>query len=53
MITAIILRPMAKPAILEAVSHNPDVVLLDLGLPDIDGVDIIKKIRSCRACLLL
>ena len=33
-------------AILEAVSHNPDVVLLDLGLPDIDGVDIIKKIRS-------
>lgn len=33
-------------AILEAVSHKPDVVLLDLGLPDMDGVEIIKKIRS-------
>ncbi|WP_352400988.1 response regulator transcription factor [Anaerotignum sp.] len=33
-------------ALLEAVSQNPDIVLLDLGLPDIDGVEIIKKIRS-------
>lgn len=33
-------------AVMEASSHNPDVVLLDLGLPDIDGVDVIKKIRS-------
>ena len=31
---------------LEALSHNPDIVLLDLGLPDIDGVEIIRKIRS-------
>ncbi|MCQ4934898.1 response regulator [Anaerotignum propionicum] len=33
-------------ALIEAVSQNPDVVLLDLGLPDMDGVEIIKKIRS-------
>lgn len=33
-------------AILEAASHNPDVVLLDLGLPDMDGVEVIKRIRS-------
>lgn len=33
-------------AILEASSHNPDIVLLDLGLPDIDGVEVIKKIRT-------
>ena len=33
-------------AVLEASSHNPDIVLLDLGLPDTDGVDIIKKIRT-------
>lgn len=35
-----------ETAILEASSHNPDIVLLDLGLPDIDGVDVIHKIRS-------
>lgn len=35
-----------ETAILEASSHNPDVVLLDLGLPDMDGIEIIKKIRT-------
>ncbi|MEG0090316.1 MAG: response regulator transcription factor [Oscillospiraceae bacterium] len=35
-----------EAAILAAVSHNPDIVLLDLGLPDMDGVEIIKKIRT-------
>ena len=38
--------PNGADAILEASSHNPDIVLLDLGLPDIDGVDVIKKIRT-------
>lgn len=38
--------PNGDTAILEAASHNPDVVLLDLGLPDMDGVDVIRKIRS-------
>ena len=33
-------------AVMQASSHNPDVVLLDLGLPDIDGMDVIKKIRT-------
>lgn len=33
-------------AILEATSHNPDIVLLDLGLPDMDGIEIIHKIRG-------
>ena len=33
-------------AIMEAVSGNPDVILLDLGLPDMDGTEIIKKVRS-------
>jgi len=35
-----------ESAVMQASSHNPDVVLLDLGLPDIDGVDVIKKIRT-------
>lgn len=33
-------------AILQASSYNPDIVLLDLGLPDIDGIEVIKRIRS-------
>lgn len=33
-------------AILEGISYNLDIVLLDLGLPDMDGVEIIKNIRS-------
>lgn len=35
-----------ETAILDASSHNPDIVLLDLGLPDMDGVDVIRKIRT-------
>ena len=35
-----------ESAIVEASSHNPDIVLLDLGLPDMDGVQVIKNIRS-------
>ena len=35
-----------ESAILEATSHNPDVIFLDLGLPDMDGVEIIKRIRT-------
>ena len=33
-------------AIIEASTRNPDIVLLDLGLPDMDGVEIIQKIRT-------
>lgn len=33
-------------ALLAATTRNPDIILLDLGLPDMDGVEIIKKVRS-------
>ena len=35
-----------ESAVLEASSHNPDVILLDLGLPDLDGVEVIRRVRS-------
>lgn len=35
-----------EAAIKEIISHPPDIVILDLGLPDIDGVDVITKVRS-------
>ena len=38
--------PDGRSALLEASSHNPDIILLDLGLPDMDGVDIIQSIRQ-------
>lgn len=35
-----------QTAMQEVSSHKPDIVLLDLGLPDMDGVELIKDIRS-------
>ena len=35
-----------EAAIIAAASQQPDIVFLDLGLPDLDGVEIIKRIRS-------
>ena len=31
---------------MEAVTSKPDIIILDLGLPDIEGIDIIRKIRT-------
>ena len=38
--------PTGREAVMLASSHNPDVVFLDLGLPDMDGIDVIRQIRS-------
>ena len=40
------IAPTGQAAIVEASSHNPDIVLLDLGLPDLDGIEVIHKIRT-------
>ncbi len=33
-------------AIMLAAANNPDIILMDLGLPDMDGIEVIRKIRS-------
>ena len=45
--------PTGASAILEASSHNPDIVLLDLGLPDIDGNTIISSVRKWTSCPII
>ena len=37
--------PNGKTA-LELLSREPDLVILDLGLPDVDGKDVINEIRQ-------
>ncbi len=36
----------AAQGLLLFASHRPDVILLDLGLPDADGVDLIRRLRE-------
>lgn len=35
-----------QAALLAATTQNPSLMILDLGLPDMDGVDIIRRVRS-------
>ena len=35
-----------REALSLAASHHPDIMVLDLGLPDIDGLDVIRQIRQ-------
>jgi two-component system KDP operon response regulator KdpE len=36
----------AKDGLVQAAARNPDVVLLDLGLPDMDGLEVTKRVRE-------
>jgi len=36
----------AKEGLVAATTHNPEVILLDLGLPDGDGVDLARRVRE-------
>ena len=41
-----ILSTTGENAINLTKSHCPDIILLDLGLPDMDGIDVLKEIRQ-------
>ncbi len=41
-----ILARNGNMGILSFCTENPDIIILDLGLPDIDGIDIIHEIRK-------
>lgn len=35
-----------EAGLLEIVNHRPDIVLLDLGLPDMEGVKVLRRLRE-------
>jgi two-component system KDP operon response regulator KdpE len=39
--------------VLEAATHKPDLVMVDLGLPDLDGVEVVKRIRAWSSLPIL
>jgi len=36
----------ARRGSIDAATHKPDLAIVDLGLPDFDGVDVIRRIRE-------
>ncbi|MCR5774128.1 MAG: response regulator transcription factor [Lachnospiraceae bacterium] len=41
-----LLAQNAEEALMQASTYTPDVMFLDLGLPDLDGVEVIRRIRE-------
>ena len=37
----------------QAAAHQPDLILLDLGLPDIDGLEVIRRLREWNRAPIL
>lgn len=43
----------AAAGILEATQSRPDVIVLDLGLPDADGIEVVRRVREWSAMPIL
>ncbi|WP_293010086.1 MULTISPECIES: response regulator transcription factor [unclassified Oscillibacter] len=43
---AVLIAETAAEGLFLFTSHRPDIVLLDLGLPDRDGVDLLRELRT-------
>lgn len=41
--------PTAADGLVEVASRQPDVVIVDLGLPDLDGLEVIRRLREWTA----
>lgn len=42
---SILEAPTGEDALVKAETDKPDLVILDLGLPDIDGVEVLRRVR--------
>jgi two-component system KDP operon response regulator KdpE len=38
--------PAGRRGTIDAATHKPDLAIIDLGLPDMDGVDVVRRIRD-------
>jgi two-component system KDP operon response regulator KdpE len=43
----------AKDGLAQAKARNPDIILLDLGLPDVDGTEVIRQVREWSSIPIL
>ena len=43
----------ARRGAIDAATHKPDLAIVDLGLPDLDGVELVKRIREWSSMPLI
>ncbi len=43
----------AGQGLVEAAMRKPDLLILDLGLPDMDGVEVVKELRAWSSCPII